>query len=397
MRRAGLLSIMFVMMLNATTLTVAAPAITDDYPTVDAAAVHWLLAVFLLILAVVAPATGWLLKRFTRRTLLLVGVITFLLGTVSAALEPPFAVLLLARVVQAFGTAVLVALSNTTGSSTTVILLALGLGPVIAGIVLSVTTWHGIFWAMVPVVAIAGLFGTLRLPEMGGAGRGRRRDRQLLDSQPLKHRNFVLSLLVLLALVAAMLGTLSIMALYLTEALELPAVVTGLVVAPLMVFPAALAPAAVSMYERFGPRMLGFVGLVMVTGSLCWMAFLQRDTHAWLVTVMVLVCALGLAIAFAPLRWTAMHALPTALQTSGSQLLAMCLPFAGAAGMIAMGSMYREASWGMVDQTMADVSAYAASIAFLTAGVISVAPLALSLFITRNHSVAATASSRQAL
>src|SRR5690606_5340378 len=102
----------FVMILNETTLAVALPAIMVDY-SITAGTGQWLLTGFMLTMAVVLPTTGWMLDRFSTRSVFLFAIAAFLVGTVIAALAPSFELLLGARVAQAVGTAVIMPLLMT--------------------------------------------------------------------------------------------------------------------------------------------------------------------------------------------------------------------------------------------------------------------------------------------
>lgn len=104
-----LLSTAFVRMLNETTVAVALPAITGEFH-VSAATAQRLLTGFMLTMAVVMPTTGWMLERFSTRAVFVVAVAAFLLGTLLAALAPWFGVLLLGRLFQGAGTAVVLPL-----------------------------------------------------------------------------------------------------------------------------------------------------------------------------------------------------------------------------------------------------------------------------------------------
>lgn len=104
-----LLSTAFVRMLNETTVAVALPAIMGEFH-VSAATAQWLLTGFMLTMAVVMPTTGWMLERFSTRPVFIVAVAAFLLGTLLAALAPWFGVLLLGRLFQGAGTAVVLPL-----------------------------------------------------------------------------------------------------------------------------------------------------------------------------------------------------------------------------------------------------------------------------------------------
>ncbi|MFB6574849.1 MFS transporter [Kocuria palustris] len=176
-----LLSTAFVMMLNETTVAVALPAIMGEFH-VSAATAQWLLTGFMLTMAVVMPTTGWMLERFSTRAVFIVAVAAFLLGTLLAALAPWFGVLLLGRLFQGAGTAVVLPLMMAVTMMTLVaaerrgtamgliaVVMAVGpaLGPTVAGAVLSAASWHAIFWVMLPLVAASGLLGLARLRNVG--------------------------------------------------------------------------------------------------------------------------------------------------------------------------------------------------------------------------------------
>jgi MFS family permease len=101
-----------VMILNETISSVALRNLTVELD-VTATTVQWLTSGFLLTMAVVIPTTGFLLERFTPRQVFLASMTLFNLGTLLAALAPGFALLLVGRVVQACGTALMLPLLMT--------------------------------------------------------------------------------------------------------------------------------------------------------------------------------------------------------------------------------------------------------------------------------------------
>ncbi|MEO5874746.1 MAG: DHA2 family efflux MFS transporter permease subunit [Streptosporangiaceae bacterium] len=169
----------FVMILNETILSVALRDLALDL-NVATTTVQWLTSGFLLTMAVVIPTTGYLLVRFQPRQVYAAAMVLFTLGTLLGALAPGFEVLLVARVLQAGGTAVMIPLLMTTvmrtvpverrgatmGTITIVIAVAPAIGPTIGGAVLSTLDWRWMFWLILPFTAAALVIGTkiLRLP-----------------------------------------------------------------------------------------------------------------------------------------------------------------------------------------------------------------------------------------
>src|SRR5690606_20686223 len=81
---------------------------------VSASTGQWLTTAFALTMAVVIPMTGWLLQRFSTRTLFIAALVLFSAGTLLAAVGADFGWLVFGRVVQASGTAIMMPLMMTT-------------------------------------------------------------------------------------------------------------------------------------------------------------------------------------------------------------------------------------------------------------------------------------------
>lgn len=164
----------FMMILNETVLTVALPGIMADM-NITAATGQWLTTGFLLTMSVVIPTTGFLLQRFNHRSLFMFAIISFLVGTVVAVIAPSFAFLLLARIIQALGTAIILPLLMTTtlmlvpvhlrgtimGLNSIVIGVGPAIGPTVSGAVVHALGWHYIFAMMLPIAAVVLVLGII--------------------------------------------------------------------------------------------------------------------------------------------------------------------------------------------------------------------------------------------
>ncbi len=156
----------FVVILNETIMGVALPHLMDDLG-ITAVAAQWLTTAFLLTMSIVIPVTGFLLQRYRTRPVFLTAMALFTAGTLIAALAPGFGVLLVARVVQASGTAIMLPLLMTTvmqleppatrgrrmGSISVVIAVAPAIGPTISGLILSTFSWRFMFVFVLPIAA----------------------------------------------------------------------------------------------------------------------------------------------------------------------------------------------------------------------------------------------------
>ena len=171
-----LLSATFVVFLNETIMGVAIPHLVDDLD-ITLSAAQWLTTAFMLTMAVVIPITGFLLQRFATRPMFITAMSLFSAGTLIAALAPGFEVLLLARVVQATGTAIMMPLLMTTlmtlvapsdrgrlmGRVSIVMSVAPAIGPTISGLILNYLTWRYMFWLVLPFALVMLVIGIRRI------------------------------------------------------------------------------------------------------------------------------------------------------------------------------------------------------------------------------------------
>ncbi|MEO8528572.1 MAG: MDR family MFS transporter [Pseudolysinimonas sp.] len=176
-----LLAAVFVVFLNETTMSVAIPTVIKSFGILPATG-QWLTTAFALTLAVVIPITGWLLQRLNTRPVFITAMVLFVIGTAIAANAPAFEVLVLGRVVQASGTAIMMPLMMTTvltivpmhlrgrimGRISIVMSVAPAIGPALAGILLQAFNqqWRGVFWVMLPIGLVMLVIGILRVPNI---------------------------------------------------------------------------------------------------------------------------------------------------------------------------------------------------------------------------------------
>lgn len=179
-----LLAAAFVAILNETTMGIAIPHLIDDLQiTADAA--QWVTTAFMLTMAVVIPITGFLLKRFTTRQVFITAMSLFSTGTLIAILAPGFEVLILARIVQASGTAIMMPLLMTTlmtvvppnkrgrmmGRISIVMALAPAIGPTLSGLLLDTVGWRWIFGVVLPIALVSLAAGARWIQNLGEPAR----------------------------------------------------------------------------------------------------------------------------------------------------------------------------------------------------------------------------------
>ncbi|MCI2947806.1 MFS transporter, DHA2 family, multidrug resistance protein [Staphylococcus caledonicus] len=154
-------------LLNETLLTTALPRIMKDF-NIEYSQVQWLTTAFLLTNGVVVPLSAFIIQRYTTRQVFLTGIIIFLLGTLLGGFSPNFTTLLIARIIQALGSGIMMPLMMTTildifkphergkymGMFGLVIGLAPAIGPTLSGYLVEYLNWRSLFHVVAPISAI---------------------------------------------------------------------------------------------------------------------------------------------------------------------------------------------------------------------------------------------------
>ena len=164
----------FIGLFSETALNMALRTIITDF-SINETTVQWLTTGYLLTLGILVPVSGLILQWFTTRQLFITSLIFSISGTLIGAIAPTFTILMVARVVQAIGTALLLPLMFNTilvlipphkrgkvmGMMGLVISFAPAVGPTISGLILRSLTWHWIFWISLPLLVVALVFGSI--------------------------------------------------------------------------------------------------------------------------------------------------------------------------------------------------------------------------------------------
>lgn len=165
-----------VVLLNEMLLGVALPTLIIDLGITPSIG-QWVTTAYLLTMAVLIPATGFIMRRYQLRTIFLTAMSLFTVGTTVGALAPGIELLLAGRIIQAVGTAVFVPLLITTtmrlapasrrgrlmALATAIPGIAPALGPALAGILLSQLNWRWLFILMLPIAITALAMGAAKL------------------------------------------------------------------------------------------------------------------------------------------------------------------------------------------------------------------------------------------
>jgi EmrB/QacA subfamily drug resistance transporter len=174
---------MFMSVLDVTIVNVAVPSIQKDFGgALDD--VLWIATAYTLTLGVVVPLSGWLGDRFGLRTIYVVALVGFAVGSAACGLAWSLDVLVFFRVLQALPGGLLPVVSmsllyrivprDKIGTAMGVfglgIIFAPAVGPVLGGYLVQYVDWRLVFYLNVPVGLLGALAAQVGLPKIAKAG-----------------------------------------------------------------------------------------------------------------------------------------------------------------------------------------------------------------------------------
>ncbi len=186
---------LFMQTLDSTVIATALPVIARamDQPPIR---LNLAITSYLLSLAVFIPISGWVADRFGARSVFRTAIALFTFGSIFCGLSSTLSELVLARVLQGFGGAMMVPVGRLVvlrivpksglvdAMSYLTIPAVLGpvLGPPIGGFIVTYSSWRWIFFMNVPIAILGMILVTLYIPDI--------KEEQTI---PLDLRGFVLT------------------------------------------------------------------------------------------------------------------------------------------------------------------------------------------------------------
>src|SRR6266545_4227907 len=356
---------LFMTTLDNLVVTTALPVIREDLHA-SLSGLEWTVNAYTLTFAVLLLTGAALGDRFGRRRLFAIGLAIFTLASAAAALAPSLEVLVAARAVQGLGGAIITPLTLTILSAAVpaekrgVALgawggiggLAVALGPLVGGAVVSGLSWHWIFWLNVPIGLVMiplalrrldeshGPSGRLDLPGLGLASAGLlgivwglvrgnsqgwaspeivvslaagivlvisfvlwelRTEKPMLPMRFFRNRTFALTNVASLLMFFGMFGSIFLLAQFFQTVQGYSPFGSGLRILPWTAMPIFVAPIAGALSDRIGGRPLMALGLSLQAIGLGWMAAIGSPTTPYADFVAPFVISgMGMALFFAP-------------------------------------------------------------------------------------------------
>jgi len=172
-------------LMGALDIAIVAPALPSiqKYFGIGERILAWTFTIYVLFNLIGTPLMAKLSDKFGRRSIYILDVVLFALGSILITLSPQksFAVLLAGRALQGFGAGGIFPVASAVigdtfppekrGSALGLIGAVFGLaflvGPVLGGVILSITTWQWLFIINLPIALVVVVMGWRLLPSKG--------------------------------------------------------------------------------------------------------------------------------------------------------------------------------------------------------------------------------------
>ncbi|HEY5478220.1 MAG TPA: DHA2 family efflux MFS transporter permease subunit, partial [Gaiellaceae bacterium] len=180
---------LFMIMLDNTIVNVALPTMERDLQ-IKVTELQWIVAAYTLTFASLIITGGKLADMFGRRRIFNVGLALFTLASLGCGLSTSAHMLIGFRAIQGAGAAIMnpatlsivtatfpprqrgTAIGIWAGTAAT----ALGIGPLLGGVLTQQLSWHWIFFVNIPIGVLAILFSRIAIAETRDSSRERRLD-----------------------------------------------------------------------------------------------------------------------------------------------------------------------------------------------------------------------------
>lgn len=175
----------FIAIFTQTLLNIALPEIMSDLDVKPATA-QWLVTGYMLVNGILIPASAYFIQRYSNRAIFILAMSLFSLGILLAAIAPTFSVLLVGRMIQASGAALMMPLlmnvmlaafpvekrGSAMGFFGLVMVVAPAIGPTLSGFIVEHYSWRVLFYIVLPLALIPLSLGIFKLKNLTFQDRG---------------------------------------------------------------------------------------------------------------------------------------------------------------------------------------------------------------------------------
>ncbi len=380
----------FMTTLDSSIVNIGLPSIAHTFHTGISGTTEWVIIGYLVVIAAVLLTFGRLADMIGRRPIFLTGLVVFILGSMLSGLAPSLLLLILARLFQGIGGALIfsvnVAMITSTfplrerglalGLNMVVVSLGVAAGPTIGGVITQYLSWRWIFYVNVPIcllLLLASVYfygehhpqreqherfdpiGAIMLAtglaaltlglsfgqEWGWLSAGTLAmfaislamlvvgvyveahiEHPILNLGLVKNRVFAFANISFMLCMMALFAPGFLLPFYFEELRGFSIIETGLMMTPLPLLLALVAPFSGTLADRLGSRWLSPIGLAIACFGLFLVSQINAQSAPWDIIWRLAVIGIGQGLFQSPNTRTMMGAAPRNAQGEASGLLA---------------------------------------------------------------------------
>lgn len=373
----------FMSTLDSSIVNISLPTIARAFGVPLSGAIEWVVIAYLVIIAAVLLTMGRLADMLGRKSLWIVGLVLFTIGSAICGLAPSLGFLIAARALQGLGGALLFAVSPAMltsafparerglalGSNAVIVALGVSVGPTLGGIITQTLTWHWIFYVNIPIGIIAVLLSFFILRERRNASQPRFDPlgalllalglglsfgqewgwtslglvglltgaivmlvffaiveaivpHPIVDLALFRNRLFASANISLVISFLALFAVSFLLPFYYEDLRGYDTLTSGLLLTPLPLTIAAVAPISGRLADRIGTRWLAASGLAIACIGLLLLSTIGAQTSLLGLIVRLVIVGLGQALFQSPNNSALMGAAPAGQQGIASGMLA---------------------------------------------------------------------------
>jgi EmrB/QacA subfamily drug resistance transporter len=380
----------FMTTLDSSIVNIGLPSIAHTFHTGISGTIEWIIIGYLVVIAALLLTFGRLADMLGRRPIFLTGLIVFILGSALSGLAPTLLLLILARLFQGIGGALIFSVNVAMitsifssrerglalGLNMVVVSLGVAAGPTIGGFITQSLSWRWIFYVNVPIclllllaslhfykehhaqheqqehfdpfgaivlaIGLAGLtlalsfgqeWGWLSADTLAalvislvmlvvGVYVEKHVEHPILNLGLVTNRVFAFANISFMLCMMALFAPGFLLPFYFEELRGFSIIQTGLMMTPLPLMLAVVAPLSGTLADRLGSRWLSPLGLAIACFGLFLVSQIDVQSTPWDIIWRLAVTGVGQGLFQSPNTRTMMGAAPSTAQGEASGLLA---------------------------------------------------------------------------
>lgn len=158
----------------------------------------------------------------------------------------------------------------------------------------------------------------------------------LLDFRVFKEGQFAVGLVIMALVMIAMIGSETILPIFVQNIMGQPALDSGLILLPGAIVMGIMSILSGILYQKFGAKILALIGLSIVVITTLYFVFMNKDTSAVMLSVVYAIRMIGIALGLMPLMTHIMNQMPMKMNAHASSMTNTVQQIAGSIGTAAL-------------------------------------------------------------